>query len=217
MSDYNSGQQLPETRQHMPAPPNHLSSEVEKRTRTQTSTVRAQHLRMRRIAMNGLFIAMAVVLSILERWIPIQAVIPIPGVKLGLANIVTLFVLFYADWTDAALVSVLRCLLAAFAFGGLSSLMFSLSGALLALPAMMLTKRFHPVWMSVIGISISGAAAHNLGQLGMAALTMKSVAVFGYLPVLSGAALLMGTLTALVAIPFFHAMERTGLVEKRSA
>ena len=148
----------------------------------------------------SLFIAMAVVLSVLERWIPIQAVIPIPGVKLGLANIVTLFVLFYADWTDAALVSVLRCLLAAFAFGGLSSLLFSLSGAVLALPAMILTKRFHPAWISVIGISVSGAAAHNLGQLGMAALTMKSTAVFGYLPVLSGAALLMGTLTALVAI-----------------
>ena len=217
MSDYNSGQQLSKTLRHMPEPSKSLSSGADKRIITQTSTVRAQHLRMRRIAMNGLFIAMAVVLSILERWIPIQAVIPIPGVKLGLANIVTLFVLFYADWTDAALVSVLRCLLAAFAFGGLSSLMFSLSGAVLALPAMMLAKRFHPAWISVIGISISGAAAHNLGQLGMAALTMKSTAVFGYLPVLSGAALLMGTLTALVAIPFFHAMERTGLVGKRSA
>lgn len=175
----------------------------------------SRRARMRRVAMNGLFLAMALVLSILERWIPIQAVLPIPGVKLGLANIITLFILFYADWTDAAMVSVLRSFLAAFAFGGMSSLLFSLSGALLALPAMMLSKRLYPTWMSVIGISICGAAAHNLGQLVMAALTMRSAAVLGYLPVLAGAALLMGTLTSLVAIPFFSAMEKTGLVQKR--
>lgn len=181
----------------------------------QPSAALARRTRMRRLAMNGLFLAMALVLSVLERWIPVQAVIPIPGVKLGLANIITLFILFYADWTDAAIVSVLRCLLAAFAFGGLSSLMFSLSGAALALPAMMLAKKLYPAWVSVIGISISGAAAHNLGQLGMASLTMKSAAVFGYLPVLSSAALLMGTLTALVAIPFFRAMEGTGLVKAK--
>jgi predicted membrane protein len=78
----------------------------------------ARRIRMRRLAMNGLFLAMALVLSVLERWIPVQAVIPIPGVKLGLANIITLFILFYADWVDAAVVSALRCLLAAFAFAG---------------------------------------------------------------------------------------------------
>ncbi len=176
----------------------------------------ARRIRMRRLAMNGLFLAMALVLSVLERWIPVQAVIPIPGVKLGLANIITLFILFYADWVDAAVVSALRCLLAAFAFAGLSSLLFSLSGAALALPAMMLAKRFYPSRVSLIGISISGAAAHNLGQLGMAALTMRSAAVFGYAPVLSGAALVMGTLTALVAIPFFRAMEGTGLVKSHT-
>lgn len=175
---------------------------------------RHRHDRMRRLAMNGLYIAMALVLSVLERWIPVQAVIPVPGVKLGLANIVTLFILFHANWKDAALVSLLRCLLAAFAFGGMSSLLFSLAGATLALPAMMLAMRVYPKWVSLIGISISGAAAHNVGQLGMAALVMKSGAVFGYLPVLSGAALVMGTLTALVAHPFFLAMERTGLVKR---
>lgn len=172
-----------------------------------------RHGMLRRLALNGLFIAMAMVLSVVERWIPITALIPIPGVKLGLANIVTLFLLFYATWTDAAAVSLLRCLLTALMFGGMASLMFSLGGALLALPAMMLAKAGYPRWFSVIGISVAGAVGHNLGQLGMAALTMKSVSVFSYLPVLLGAALVMGTLTALVANPFFSAMEHTGLVK----
>jgi heptaprenyl diphosphate synthase len=169
----------------------------------------------RRLALNGLFIAMAMVLSVVERWVPLTALIPIPGVKLGLANIVTLFLLFYASWTDAAAVSILRCLLTALMFGGMSSLLFSLGGALLALPAMMLARTGYPRWFSVIGISVAGAVGHNLGQLGMAALTMKSLAVFSYLPVLLGAALLMGTLTALVAGSFFPAMERTGLVGRK--
>lgn len=174
-----------------------------------------RHGLLRRLALNGLFIAMAMVLSVVERWIPITALIPIPGVKLGLANIVTLFLLFYVFWTDAAAVSLLRCLLTALMFGGMASLLFSLGGALLALPAMMLAKAGYPRWFSVIGISMAGAVGHNLGQLGMAALTMKSLAVFSYLPVLLGAALVMGTLTALVAGPFFSAMERTGLVRRK--
>lgn len=172
------------------------------------------HASLRRLSMNGLFIAVAVVLSVLERWIPISAVLPLPGVKLGLANIVTLFLLFYAGWEDALVVIVLRCLLGAFAFGGMSSLLFSLTGALLALPAMLLATRLHPKWFSLAGVSICGAAAHNLGQLTAASFAMKSAAVFSYAPVLAGAALLMGTLTALVAHPFFQTMERSGLVRR---
>ncbi len=173
-----------------------------------------RHRMLRRLAMNGLFIAMAMVLSVVERWIPVTALIPIPGVKLGLANIITLFILFYAAWTDAVVVTVLRCLLTALLFGGMSALMFSLAGSLLAIPAMLLVKSGHPRWFSVIGISMAGAVGHNLGQLGMAVLTLKSIAVLGYLPILLGAAMLMGTLTALVADPFFTAMERTGLVKR---
>ena len=173
-----------------------------------------RHRMLRRLAMNGLFIAMAMVLSVVERWIPVTALIPIPGVKLGLANIITLFILFYAAWTDAVVVTVLRCLLTALLFGGMSALLFSLAGSLLAIPAMLLIKAGHPRWFSVIGISMAGAVGHNLGQLGMAVLTLKSTAVLGYLPILLGAAMLMGTLTALVADPFFTAMERTGLVKR---
>ncbi len=172
------------------------------------------HASLRRLSLNGLFVAVAVVLSIMERWVPVSAVLPLPGVKLGLANIVTLFLLVYARWDDALVVILMRCLLAAVAFGGMSSLLFSLAGGLLALPAMMLAMRLHPKWFSLAGVSICGAAAHNLGQLAAATLAMKSFAVFGYAPVLAGAALLMGTLTALVAHPFFQAMERAGLVRR---
>ncbi len=174
-----------------------------------------RHRWMRRLALNGLFIAMAMVLSIAERWIPLTALVPIPGIKIGLANIVTLFILFHFSWVDAAVVSLLRCILAALMFGGMSSLMFSLSGAALALPAMMLIRLGYPRWFSLVGVSMAGAAAHNLGQLCMAAVVMKNLAVFAYLPVLFGSSLVMGTLTALAAYPFFRAMSRTGLTAKR--
>jgi len=189
------------------------AGEVEKGKRGADSDFAAvRHRRIKRLALNALFLAMAMILSVVERWIPVTALIPIPGVKLGLANIITLFILFYASWTDAFVVSLLRCLLTALLFGGMSSLMFSLGGAFLALPVMMLFKAGHPKWFSLIGISVAGAAGHNIGQLGMAMLTLKSMAVIGYLPVLLAAAILMVTLTALVADPFFRAMGHTRLV-----
>jgi len=106
------------------------------------NTFQKRHATLHRIALNGLFISIAIVLSAVERWIPVTSIIPIPGVKLGLANIVTLFLLFFANWKDALLVGVLRCLIVAFLFGGMSSLLFALSGVLLAVPAMVLLSCF---------------------------------------------------------------------------
>ncbi len=175
------------------------------------------HANIRRLALNGLFIAIAFVLSALERWIPITAVIPIPGVKLGLANIVTLMLLFYASWKDAFMVNIVRSFLTAFLFGSMASLIFSLAGAFVAIPAMMLAKTVYGRWFSVIGVSILGAVGHNLGQLLAAALTMRSFAVFAYLPVLLGSAILMGTLTALVASPFLVRIKRLDIPKENVA
>ena len=95
---------------------------------------------MKKIALNGLLISLALVLSYIESLFPTSLIIPIPGVRLGLANIVTMFALFYLGFVSAMTISVLRCVLAALMFGGLSSLMFSLSGALLALIIMQVLK-----------------------------------------------------------------------------
>ena len=168
---------------------------------------------MKKISTNGLLIALAIVLSYVERFIPLNLIVPLPGVKLGLANIVTMFALFYLGTISAITITVLRCLLSAFMFGGMSSLLYSLSGALLALLIMKLLMLGYNKIFSIIGISMGGAAAHNIGQIMMAGLMMKNTAVYAYLPVLLLTGLLTGTLTATVSLNLFTILEKSGSVK----
>lgn len=167
---------------------------------------------MKKVALNGLLISLALVLSYVESLFPTSFIIPIPGIKLGLANIVTMFALFYLGFTSALAVSVLRCVLAALLFGGLSSMLFSLSGALLALLVMQALKFGYNRLFSILGISIGGAAAHNTGQIMMASLMMRNTAVFAYLPVLLLAGIVMGLVTAILAHNLFLLVDKTHVV-----
>lgn len=166
---------------------------------------------MRKIALNGIMISLALVLSFVERFIPLGIIVPIPGIKLGLANIVTMFALFYSGFASALTITVLRCVLSALMFGGLSSLLFSLSGAMLALLIMTLMKPGFNKFFSLIGISMSGAALHNIGQIVMASLMMRNTAVFSYLPLLLLAGIVTGLLTAVVAANLFVMIDRTNV------
>lgn len=168
---------------------------------------------MRRVALNGLMIAVALVLSIAERWVPLSAIVPIPGIKLGLANIVTLFALYHFRSRDAWSILIARCLLAALLTGSMTSLLFSLSGGVLALLSMQAAIRFGPRLLSITGVSVAGAAAHNIGQIAAASLTLRSTAIFAYLPVLLVSGAVTGMLVALLAISFFPRFARTGLVK----
>ncbi len=168
---------------------------------------------MKKTALNGLLISLALVLSYIESLFPTSLIIPIPGVRLGLANIVTMFALFYLGFVSAMTISVLRCVLAALMFGGLSSLMFSLSGALLALIIMQVLKYGYNKLFSILGISIGGAAAHNTGQILMASLMMRNTAIFAYLPILLLAGMVMGFVTAVVAQNLFYLVDKTHVVK----
>lgn len=168
---------------------------------------------MKKIALNGLLISLALALSYIESLFPTSLIIPIPGVRLGLANIVTMFALFYLGFVSAMTISVLRCVLAALMFGGLSSLMFSLSGALLALIIMQVLKYGYNKLFSILGISIGGAAAHNTGQILMASLMMRNTAIFAYLPILLLAGMVMGFVTAVVAQNLFYLVDKTHVVK----
>lgn len=169
---------------------------------------------MKRITLNGLLISLALVLSFAERFIPLNLIVPLPGVKLGLANIVTMFALFYLGLPSAITITVIRCVLASFLFGGMSSLLYSLAGAFLALIMMALLKLGYSRIFSLIGISMGGAAAHNIGQIMMASLMMRNTAVFAYLPVLLLTGLVTGLLTAIVSLNLFSIIEKTNLVSK---
>ena len=168
----------------------------------------------KKLALAGMLTAVAAALSVLERILPLQAVVPIPGVKLGLANIVTMFALFFLDFGTTGVIVLARCLLGALLGGGPTGFLFSVTGSVLALLVMAALKRGHGRAFSLWGISVAGAAAHNLGQVLVAAALLGDPAILAYLPVLMGTGLATGVLTAAAAAPFFRKFRMTGIAGK---
>ena len=149
-------------------------------------------MKTKKLALCGLLTALALGLSYAERFLPLQLLIPLPGIKLGLANVVTLAALYLLDAKCAFAVLVTRCLLGGL-FGGLTGMAFSLTGGVLSFGAMAVARKAPK--LSVYGISVIGAAAHNIGQILVAMGLMSSVLVAGYLPWLLLAGLVTGLLT----------------------
>lgn len=147
----------------------------------------------KQIALCAIFIALALALSYTERLIPLQLVIPLPGVKLGLANIVTLIALCLFKTRYSWMILVARCIFGAVFGGGFTGLLFSLCGGILALGAMAGARKTG--LFSIYGISMLGAAAHSIGQIGAAMVVMDSVYVGGYLPYLLLVSIATGLLT----------------------
>lgn len=158
------------------------------------------------IALSAVLVALALALSYTERFIPLQLVIPLPGVKLGLANIATLVSLYLLGWKATVPVVAVRCFLGGL-FGGLTGILFSLTGGLLALSVMALCKRA-PIF-SIYGVSVLGAAAHNIGQLLAATALMGSVHVWAYLPYLLLIAIFTGTATGAAGAGILRALPIT--------
>ena len=136
----------------------------------------------------AILVSLALVLSYIERFIPLQLLIPLPGVKLGIANVVTLVSLYLLGFKKTVPVVLIRCCLGSL-FGGITSLLFSLTGGVLAILVMALAARSKI--FSVYGVSVLGAAAHNIGQIIAAMALLGSVYVGAYLPYL----LVIGTCT----------------------
>ena len=160
------------------------------------------------IALCGLLTATALVLSLVERMFPVSAVIPIPGIKLGLANVVTLFALIRLNRRDALAVLLVRVTLASVFMGSITSFLFALFGGLLAMLVMLLLLPGRDRWISFIGISAAGAAAHNIGQIGAAMLVLRSVYVAAYLPLLLLSGLVMGISTGIVSRAVIEHLEK---------
>ena len=134
----------------------------------------------RKLALIGILISQAMILGFIERTIPVSFIVP--GAKLGLANIITLISLYILTFKEASLVLVGRIVIISFLFGSMSSLLYSLSGGILALIIMGSFIKFDKA--SIIGVSILGAIAHNIGQLLIAALVISNINIFYYLPLL---------------------------------
>lgn len=147
-------------------------------------------------ALFAILIALALALSFLETLIPLSF-LPLPGIKLGLANIIILYALYTLDFRSAFMVLICKCILASLFGGGLTAFAFSICGGTLAISVMQFIKRGKI--FSIFGVSIGGAAAHGIGQTAIAALMMKSVSVIYYLPFLLFSALFTGFLTAVIS------------------
>ena len=135
-----------------------------------------------RITIGGIFTAMALALGFFESLIPVN--FGIPGVKMGLANIVTLTALFTLGPLAALAIQICRIFLSAFMFGNMAGLLYSLSGGMLSIAVMILFFKIRRPFFSIIGISAIGAVFHNIGQILMAAAVVNDLRIAFYLPVL---------------------------------
>lgn len=147
----------------------------------------------KQISLCAIMIALALALSYTERFIPLQLLIPLPGIKLGLANIVTLVALYLLKTRHAFMILIPRCVLGAVFGGGITGLLFSLCGGLLAMGIMAAVRKIPA--LSIYGVSILGAAAHNIGQILAAMALLNSVYIGAYLPYLLITAIFTGLLT----------------------
>ena len=145
---------------------------------------------MKKTAYLGLFLALALICSYIESLIPFY--FGIPGVKLGLTNIVVVLMLYCTGAKSALAVSVLRILLSGFLFGNMFSILYSLAGGLASFLCMVLLKRSGR--FRIISVSAAGGVMHNLGQIAVAAAVVENRSLFYYYPVL----FIAGTLTGIV-------------------
>ncbi|MDY5728220.1 MAG: Gx transporter family protein [Erysipelotrichaceae bacterium] len=152
-------------------------------------------MRNKKIATSALMIALAMILSFVESQIP--SFFPIPGIKLGLANIAVIFALYRLSIKDAIVVSLIRVVVVSTLFGTSLTLAYSLSGAVLSLLIMVLLKKLDR--FSIVGVSVAGGISHNIGQIIMAIILMHNSVISYYLPFLIISGIVTGVVIGLVS------------------
>ena len=159
------------------------------------------------VALYGIMVALAFVFSYFESLIPFS--VGIPGVKLGLANLVVVVALYIMKPSQAFSISLIRILLTSLTFGNITvSLPYSLCGGLLSFAVMYFAKKTK---LSVVGVSMLGGICHNIGQIIVAAIIMETSKIAYYLPVLLVAGLLTGLLLGVVSKTVINRFEKINL------
>lgn len=147
-----------------------------------------------KVAFFGVFTAFAIILGYVELLIPVS--VGVPGVKLGLANLAVVVILYKMGRREAFLLSVSRILLSGFLFGNMFAILYSLVGGMVSLSVMAIFKKTEK--FSVIGVSMAGGVFHNVGQLAVAMAVVETYQVGYYLPVLIVSGVVTGTLIGFV-------------------
>lgn len=148
----------------------------------------------KRTAYMGMLVALAFIFSYIESLIPIS--VGIPGIKIGLANMVIIVTLYTMGAVPAFVLSMVRIVLTAFTFGNLAMMMYSLGGGILSFLVMIIAQRTK--LFSVTGVSVLGAVFHNIGQIIVAALVVENSSLFYYLPILLVSGVVFGILIGMV-------------------
>ncbi len=166
------------------------------------------------LATLGMLSALALVLSFLESLIPFQP--GLPGVKLGLANLVVVFALYRMDVHSALLVNAVRILLAGLLFSGIFGMLYSAAGGAASLAAMAFLLRINckreqagkSCLFSIFGVSMTGGVFHNLGQLVIAILFLSNLNLAYYFPVMIVSGIVTGIVNGMIARLLLLALPR---------
>lgn len=148
----------------------------------------------KRLSTFGMLVALAFIFSYIELLVPFHFIVP--GMKLGLANIVVVTALYLLGPKDAFTISFVRIVLVAFTFGNLNTMLYSLAGGILSFIAMAMAKKIGA--FSVIGVSVLGAVFHNIGQIFVAMFMLETKTLVNYLPFLVIMSLVTGVLIGIV-------------------
>lgn len=172
-----------------------MTSQNNKDTNKTTKTSFNSKSSAYKAAFIGLLGAFAIIISYIESLIPIN--IGIPGIKPGFANIVIVIVLYAMNIKSAAIINLIRIIIIGIMFGNILSVCFSIAGAVLSMLVMVLIKRIKGV--SMIGVSVCGGVAHNLGQIAAAATITTIYSLLYYIPFLIIGGIITGIIVGIVA------------------
>lgn len=161
-------------------------------------------LQTRRISYCAMLTALAMIFSYVESLIPIN--FGIPGMKLGLANIVTVIGIYCLRPMEVLAIVFMRILLTGFMFGNGMSILYSLAGGILSFAIMVLVKKSKV--FSMVGVSIVGGIFHNVGQIMVAAIVVQSFKIAYYLPILAISGTITGMLIGIVGKQIFERIKK---------
>jgi len=146
--------------------------------------------RTKKMVLMGILVSQALILHIVERMLPLP--VPVPGIKLGLANVISLVTIVILGPKEALAVVVMRTFLGSVFGGGVSSFIYSLIGGLISTIAMAIMYKRYSSFFSIPAISVAGATFHNIGQILIASIIVQNAKLFYYLPLLLISAVITG-------------------------
>lgn len=159
------------------------------------------------VALYGMFVSVALVFSYIEALIPTP--FTVPGIKLGLANIVIIWILYSMGVKPAIIVNIFRVLLAGLLFGNMYSILFSAVGAALSLLVMIFMKKNK--YFTIVGVSVAGGVVHNIGQIAVSMFVLENARLVYYLPFLLISGVVSGVVIGVLGGILY---KRIKLVEK---